>query len=206
MKKGKVNDDEEQQIDPKIDYAELNNQCFDEVEKRYSEITHVFLTGHGYTLPDGFHFVDENGKTIDASKILLVKNAPSYPKTYEECCDVLNIDPIRKIEYEESWGFRSLTQYDTDILTQLRCLRKLLICRNAYWKIAGKQMGLDKPWEPDWNDNNQPKFGIHNVQNDIRTINLRVLKNLILVFPTEEIRDAFYKNFKELIEQCNKLL
>ena len=30
--------------------------------------------------------------------------------------------------------------------------------------------------------------------------------NKILAFPTEEMRDAFYENFKDLIEQCKELL
>ena len=30
--------------------------------------------------------------------------------------------------------------------------------------------------------------------------------NIILTFPTEEMRDTFYENFKELIEQCKELL
>jgi hypothetical protein len=28
----------------------------------------------------------------------------------------------------------------------------------------------------------------------------------ILAFPTEEMRDTFYENFKDLIEQCKELL
>ena len=31
-------------------------------------------------------------------------------------------------------------------------------------------------------------------------------RNAILAFPTEEMRDAFYENFKDLIEQCKELL
>ena len=29
-------------------------------------------------------------------------------------------------------------------------LQKLIICRDVYWKIYGEQMGLGKPWEPDF--------------------------------------------------------
>lgn len=29
-------------------------------------------------------------------------------------------------------------------------LQTLLICRNAYWKMAGEQMGFGKSWEPNW--------------------------------------------------------
>jgi hypothetical protein len=30
--------------------------------------------------------------------------------------------------------------------------------------------------------------------------------HFILAFPTEEMRDAFYENFKYLIEECKELL
>jgi hypothetical protein len=108
----------------------------------------------------------------------------------------------RHLQYDTIPSYK----FEEDLRDSLETLRKLIICRNAYWKIAGEQMGLDKPWEPDWNDHNQPKFGIHNVQNNIHTITLHVLKNLILVFPSEEMRDAFFKNFKNLIEECKEML
>lgn len=125
-------------------------------------------------------------KTKDG-KYYAVRKKPKYPTTYDECCDMLNADEF--VEYELMTNFP-----------------KLINARNAYWKIAGEEMGLGKPWEPDWNDVNQPKFGIHTVENQIKCITLHVLKNLILVFPTVEMRDTFYENFKDLIEQCKKLL
>jgi hypothetical protein len=91
-------------------------------------------------------------------------------------------------------------------ITSINNLYELLICRDAYWKIAGDEMGLGKAWEPDWNDCTQHKFGLYTFKNEIRCINLQVLKNIILTFPTEEMRDAFYENFKELIENCKELL
>ena len=81
---------------------------------------------------------------------------------------------------------------------------ELLIARNAYWKIAGEQMGLGKPWKPDWNDSDN-KFVIQYLDNEVGFWLSRGL-NYILAFPTVEMRDAFYENFKELIEQCKELL
>ena len=78
-------------------------------------------------------------------------------------------------------------------------LARIIACRDAYWKLAGN-------WKPNWDDMNQTKFGIHTVENQIKYITLYVLKNLILVFPTEEMRDAFFENFKEMIEECKELL
>ena len=81
---------------------------------------------------------------------------------------------------------------------------KLLICHDAYWKIAGEEMELGKPWEPDWNDLNRKYFisltcdGI-GLYDDFRNPQ-------VLAFPTEEMRDTFYDNFKDLIEECKELL
>ena len=96
----------------------------------------------------------------------------------------------------------------TDVNKLLQTLQTILICRNAYWKIAGEEMGLGKPWEP--------KFGkyIHYSINFYLYQDSFVLHkgeysssdNRILVFPTEEMRDAFYENFKDLIGQCKELL
>lgn len=90
-------------------------------------------------------------------------------------------------------------------INEIRPLIYLLICRDAYWKIAGEQMGLGKPWEPDW-------FNAVYTCTIICRSN-KIVKdagfdsdNRILVFPTEEMRDAFYENFKELIMKCKELL
>ena len=66
-------------------------------------------------------------------------------------------------------------------------------------------MGLGKPWEPDWPNVKQDKYVIFTDNNAIRT-ELYVLGHKVLAFPTEEIRDIFYENFKDLIEKCKELL
>lgn len=204
FKDDKVNDDE-QKADTSIDYAEINKQCFDEVHKRYSEITHVCLTGHGYTLPDGFHLVDENGNPIDASKIKLVKNVPYYPTSYNECLDVLSMEyathyNLRYFTYERGYYEYATTDKLCSLQDKLNILGKLIICRNAYWKIAGDELGLDKPWEPDW-DNLSTNHEFIIINKGCFTYSSR-----LLVFPTIEMRDAFYNNFKFLIGQCKELL
>ena len=87
----------------------------------------------------------------------------------------------------------------------LKKFGELLICRDAYWKIAGEQLGLSKPWEPDFLDDEQLKFCLYNSLNNILP-GVVCETNEFLVFPTEEVRDAFYENFKDLIEQCKELL
>ena len=84
--KGKVDDNEENLFHTTNEYEEI-------VEKSFQggyEKCKLDIQLNDYELPDGYHFTDENGNVIDAKKILLVKNSPSYPKTYEECCEVLS--------------------------------------------------------------------------------------------------------------------
>lgn len=118
---------------------------------------------------------------------------PQYPKTYEECCDVIG---LHQLELPIALGYKAEI---------IETLQQLLICRDAYWKIAGEQMGLDKPWEPDWLNVEQDKYVLFTHNNAICS-NRYVLGHNILAFPTEEMRDAFYENFKELIETCKELL
>lgn len=150
-------------------------------------------------LPEGYIFKDENGNIINATRIVLEKKERTYPKTYKECCKVLD------------WNHRDYDRvgYESELLCKFQVL---LLCRDAYWKIAGEEMGLGKPWKPDWENSEERRYSIVNIAGDINlpetTLTKWILKvtNKILVFPTEEMRDTFYENFKELIEQCKELL
>ena len=145
-------------------------------------------------LPEGYQFVDENGNVINATKIVLEKKKKEYPKTYEECCKVMN------------YCCNPLSVKTTHKEELIRRFQFLLLYRDAYWKIAGEDMGLGKPWEPNLLNDNQDKFVLANWDNNIDKHDYSTNKNYILTFPTEEMRDAFYENFKEEIEMCKELL
>lgn len=159
-----------------------------------------------FSLPEGYIFKDENGNVINTTKIILEKKN-KYPKTYEECSKVLGIPIHGGIALVGNWCMED--GYIVQHLETLRALSKLFICHDAYWKIAGEEMGLGKPWEPDY-DSGVNKYGIIYmngvVQKSNPTTNWERHLNKILDFPTEEMRDAFYENFKELIESCKELL
>lgn len=154
-----------------------------------------------WNLPNGYQFVDENGNVINATKIVLEKKKKEYPKTYEECAKELGYNQV--MPKDHILGYMG---------TLLSTFQQLLICRDAYWKIAGEEMGLRKSWEPDWENSEEKRYCIVNIEGSInlpeKTLTKWILKvtNKILVFPTEEMRDAFYENFKELIENCKELL
>ena len=139
--------------------------------------------------PSGYQFKDENGNVINATKIVLEKKKKEYPKTYTECSDILSVytDPdISGYKGELLWAFQ-----------------KLLICRDAYWKLYGEEKGLGKPWEPDWNIRGYYAIA-RSYGNVVKTSNYNC--DLTFVFPTEEMRDKFYENFKEEIESVKELL
>ena len=141
-----------------------------------------------YKIPNGYEF-----DCLKNNEIILKPKQPQYPKTYVKCCDILNVDP-----YSKSAGYKS------GLIT---AFRNLLICRDAYWKIAGEQMGLGKPWEPDYlNPTKEIRYFIFCTGISIEKGQGLFPTNKILIFPTEEMRDAFYENFKELIELCKELL
>ena len=150
-------------------------------------MTTEFVKEHGLPCPNGYIFKDENGNVINAQKIVLEKKKPKYPQTYKECLERLDYKTVEDA---------------VQIPMLLSHLERLLVCRDAYWKIAGN-------WKPDY-DSGVDKFGLHTFEGEIMKTNPHTRwerhLNKILDFPTAEMRDAFLENFKELIEECKELL
>ena len=139
---------------------------------------------------------------VDDGEYYLVRRKPDYPKTYEECCKIVNANPYVRLVYDVSDG--QTYSYDEDELQHCENIRRLKICRDAYWKIAGEEMGYGKPWVPNWIHNTE-KYVIYPYQY-LFSIDKENYRNTILAFPTKEMRDVFYENFKDLIEECKKFL
>ena len=118
---------------------------------------------------------------------------PKYPITYKECCEVLN--------KESTYALCGLPEDEYPLFDKLIELKR---CRDAYWKIAGDEMGLGKPWNPTDSDYITGRYCIFVCEGKI--ILNTPAQDCILTFPTTEMRDAFYENFKNEIEQCKELL
>lgn len=147
-----------------------------------------------------FEIKEEDGKWF------AVKKRSRYPQSFEECCEVLDMPSYYKLRYStyEHGYHEYTTSKDLGVLqSELDTLGKLLICRNAYWLTAGREMGLEGKWEPDWSDCR--KFAIVVEGNEILT-DVCLRRNRILVFPTEEMRDEFLKVFRNDIEVCKEFL
>lgn len=163
------------------------NACLDEYNEVPNKIDKVFISDKNYQdkvelcLGDDYEIVVEDGRTF------VQKKKSQYPKTYEECCQHLGCD-------------------DKLSAGKLVLFQQLINARNAYWKIAGEEMGLDKSWEPNCKSLvNNEYFTIHTFNNEIIKSGTSH-RNAILAFPSAEMRDAFYENFKNLIEECKNFL
>lgn len=161
-------------------------------------------------IPKGYEFA---GIDNDKQQIVFTKIQSQYPKDYVECYEVLvgrkpaphevSFDKMEICLLSDSYDAQSI-DFQTPQLFQLNGLFRLLMCRNAYWKLAGKEMGLDKPWKYDLSKD-EFVYAIVYQHGYINKCEIRY-RNHILAFPTEEMRNTFYENFKDLIEQCKELL
>lgn len=141
--------------------------------------------------------LDLQGKfnvVLQEGKYYVKRIKPQHPKTYKECCDVLEINA----KANDAQGYKA-----DDIIS----FQELLIARDAYWEIAGVEMGLSEPWKPDWYDDEWPDM--YYISYDGKSIEKGKgfpCVNIILIFPTEEMRDIFFDNFYNLIEKCKEFL
>ena len=132
-------------------------------------------------ISDGWKFEQRGGKMFAIRT--------QYPKTYEECSNIMKVCC--------SYLMRNYMPSETYKIGLIDSFQKLLICRDAYWKIA-------EDWKPDWN-NIQDKHCIY-VVSGVLWLKECQTRQCTLAFPTAEMRDAFYENFKELINECKELL
>lgn len=149
-------------------------------------------------IPKGYEFTG-----VDNQQVVFEKISFQYPKNFKECCEVLGCkanDFFTNFSYDGCDVEISDCEDKVDDL--LQNFRKLIYCRNAYWKLAGEEMGFI-PWRPSKDDN---VYCIFRLQGEIVKDNFTFGDSLLLEFPTEEMRDAFFENFGHLIEICKELL
>ena len=113
---------------------------------------------------------------------------PRFPKTYEECCEVLLLKPERA-----TYSVGGL-EYKRHLIVNLQ---RLLICRDAYWKLTDD-------WKPDWEDGT-PKYGLIVSGNRVKKQKSEYVQ-MKFCFPTEDILNAFCENFDKPINNCKEML
>lgn len=150
--------------------------------------TDIIVDGEKLIAPKGYTILMA---TRNSNKLIVeyIKNK-QYPKTYDECYEIMNI-PENQLIKCGTYGYKA------GLLSKFQ---ELLICRDAYWKIAG-----------DWEEKRKKEINHYVIYSTLNgglvkdCLSCTMVKHL-LDFPTKEMRDAFYENFKDLIEQCKEFL
>ena len=185
----KYYEDKLEEMKSKREYDELR-MSLDDDDKLATEAT---IMGKKILPPDGY-LVGKITQTDNGMLVEYVEKKPKYPTTYEECCKILDI----------RWEKNYAQGYKCGLISKFQ---ELFISRSAYWKIAGEEMGLGKPWDSKYGCGEWGYWIEYDINaNKIYCQDSRILLNRLLIFPTAEIRDTFYENFKDLIEQCKELL
>ena len=149
-------------------------------------------------VPEGYE-IDRENSTFE--NIIFRKTERKLPKKWE---DLENVNGY----YADSWGdVRCYYGVNTPDHTNKNifptkeeaeaCLALAQLCqlRDRY----------NDGWKPNWNSTAETKYVIEIFKNNI-VKNLYGGKHRILAFKTEDLRDKFLENFKDLIETAKPLL
>ncbi len=131
-------------------------------------------------IPEGYE-IDESKSSFE--KIVFKKKEKKLPKTYGEF--------LNNYDYSERTVMLVQNKYEKAFLA----LRMLLELRDIY----------NDGWKPDWHVDSGPKQCIYYSNGKIK-LDTRCSYHCILTFKTRELRDEFFVNFKELIEQAKELI
>lgn len=128
-------------------------------------------------------YLNEIGPTVEEYLECVKKyRQTQYPKTVTECYNRLEDDELVNVK-------------------TIELFRELINARNAYWKIAGD-------WKPDWKGESWRQLKYCITVNSDGEIERRTTQfdRRIFAFPTEEMMNAFYENFKDKLEICKEFI
>lgn len=154
--------------------------------------------------PEGYE-VDKKNSTFECIKFKPIK--PQLPKTWEELCETHPltgeecwVNSVGYVEVGVKPGKRN-SKTDRNLLPSLKYAKAML----ALCQLIQLRDCYNDSWQPDWNDRDTLKYCLGVSQNRIIKEVLQVTSE-VMVFKTEELRDKFLENFKDLIEIAKPLL
>ena len=151
------------------------------------------LAGVGFMWSDEM-FEDTMSGMPRELRYLETKDVRDLPRSYRDCCKVLNIPFKMGLTYKDEEGTTmTLRRYIQDAEEWTR----LLVCRDAYWKLANN-------WVPDYKSKEKKPCIMKRGGKVV--IGTTIENSRILTFPTKEMAEAFEKNFHVLISLCAKFL
>lgn len=150
-------------------------------------------------VPDGYKAVyNKDTQKVDVIKIEL-------PKTWEEFCENNPMksgecflteygEIIYAVEKYRDTNFKTILPND-ETAEAFMALMQLIQLRDCY----------RQGWVPDWEDDDQQKHSVATYYGVVCADTCTITKG-VLSFQSEEIRDEFLKNFRDLIEKAKELI
>ena len=157
-------------------------------------------------VPEGME-IDKENSTFECIRFKPKKK--ELPKTWEEFC---KNNPTKPNEYFVSTNstitsghfLRHSEERHEDIDGNLLPSREYAEAMLALCKLIQLRDCYNDGWKPDWNIS-ETKYAIHTRCNKLEVGTVGNV-SFVLVFKTQELRDTFLYNFKDLIEQAKLLL
>lgn len=118
-------------------------------------------------------------------EVVAIRKKKFYPTTLEECYDILGSDD--RIYTTGPCRF------------EVEAFHRLLVCREAYWKLAGN-------WSPGKETKLSCMYYNRMTERMERETADDVEANFFLMFPNDEMLDAFVTNFDRDIDMCKEFL
>jgi hypothetical protein len=153
--------------------------------------------------------LNEQGYVYDQNDPRIIyKKEKELPKTWEEFCEN---NPIKPNEYfintqsDIAYG-QYCSSYDRNCVIDANLLpsREYAEAMLALCKLIQLRDCYNDGWKPDWSDKSKKHCIFYNEGNV--ELFVRNSWSCILVFKSRELRNEFYNNFKDLIEQAKLLL
>ena len=149
-------------------------------------------------IPEGY---DDAVFDKETNEIKFVKK-DTRPRSWEEYCKIVcHTNCYRAASYNgivichNRLNQPNFNEFNTkEQAKAFIALGKLIQLRDAWWG----------DWKPDWTVESN-KYTIQVYYNEIAT-SFSSLRNRVLAFPTPEMRDEFFKTFRDLIEEAKSLL
>ena len=141
-----------------------------------------------FEVPEGY-ILDKENSDLDKG-IIKYKKKDTLPNSWEEYYDSLSL----KFQLNVSTAINHLRCFPENIRNKYIALFKLELLRNKY----------RQGWIPDWQDE-EFKYSIIKYLDIIDEV-FGASPNHFLSFQSEEIRNKFFNNFKNLIEQAEDLI
>lgn len=154
--------------------------------------------------PEGYE-VDYEHSTFEYIKFKKIEK--QLPKTWEEFCET---HPIKQGESYVSSGSAileaSFTQRDSKVDKNLLPSKKYAMAMCAICQLIQLRDCYNDGWEPNWTDGGEYKYTIYSTVYGKIVVGIHNVTPCMLSFKTEELRDTFFENFKDLIEIAKPLL